>query len=906
MIGFAPSAQGAFGIVRFDGETTAGEGGGAYTQAGGHPYAATTEFALTETTDSEGRAIPEEAARNVQVVLPAGFVANPLITPTRCTEAQLTFGTEVTISGKCPAASQVGTIEVNIGGEFFLLPLFNMVPGPNEPAELAARFLTTDFHIHTRVGIVGGEYRVLAELRNSSNSLPVIASEVTLWGTPADATHDGLRGECLQFIGPTGGLCHTDAPPIPFVTMPTACTPPGVGLETALSIESWMGSKASASFMSHLPDEPQAEVGPTGCSNVPFTPTFALQPSTTSADSPSGLHVDLIVPQAGLEVVGGTAASHLKKVVVTLPKGMSVNPSSANGLGACSPAQIGLGSDAEPSCPDSSKIGSLEVDTPLLSEPVGGSVYLAKQKDNPFGGLLAVYIVAKGPGVLVKLSGRVEARPDGQLVATFDDNPQVPFSAMHLDFFGGPRAALRMPPACGTYTTDVELVPWSGKPPVHSSSSFSVASGPNGGRCPDRDFAPELNAGTTNPVAGHYSPFVLQLTRNDGEQELSGLSLSLPRGLVGKLAGVSYCPEGALASIPDIEGTGAAEVAVPACPAASQIGTVVAGAGAGPSPIFVDTGRVFLAGSYKGAPLSAVIVAPAVTGPFDLGNVVVRSALRVDESTAQVTAVSDPIPTILHGIPLDLRDVRVSLSRPRFALNPTSCAQKSFAGTASSAAGLTAPLEERFQVGSCASLGFEPRLRLSLTGATHRGAHPRLKAVLTARKGDANIRRAAVALPRSEFLDQSHIGTVCTRVQFAASQCPVASIYGRAKVTTPLLDRPLKGPVYLRSSSHTLPDLVADLRGQIHIALAGRIDQVRGGIRNTFETVPDAPVTRFVLQMRGGKKGLLQNSRNICKEPGRATVKLDGQNGKFEDLRLALKNSCQKGAEKSPRGVDRR
>jgi hypothetical protein len=892
------SAGAAFGISAFDGQNTAAAGGGAFTQAGGHPYSAETTIAFNQTTDAKGNPLPDEAVRNLRLTLPLGFVANPLATPTRCTEAQLMAGLQaISVTGFCPDSSQVGTVNLVMPPGFgtFTVPLYNMIPSADEPAQLGFRFLVTDAHVDTRVAFLAGAYRVIAELHDVSNAVPLLGATLTLWGVPADSGHDALRGNCTETTA--ADLCPVDAPPVPFVRMPTACAASGAGLETSVHSESWPGSSADAAFFSHLPPglpSPGPQQGPTGCANVPFDPSMSLQPTSHAADSPTGLHVNLSVPQAGLESPGGIAASDLKGAVIELPPGMSVNPAAADGLGACTPAQIGLGNDGEGGCPDSAKIGSLEIQTPLLADPVDGSVYLAAPKDNLFGSLLAIYLVAKGPGFVIKLPGHVEARPDGQLLVSFDDDPQLPFSMLSLDLFGGPRAPLRTPSACGSYTTNATLTPWSGTPPVRSASSFAVSTGPAGGPCPPGAFAPRLSAGTADPLAGRYSPFALRLTREDGEQELRGLGLTLPKGLLAKLAGVPYCPDSVLATIPSAEGTGAAQRASPSCPAASQIGTVTAGAGAGPNPFYVDSGRLYLAGPYKGAPLSVAAVVPALAGPFDLGNVVVRAALEVDPSTAQVTVLSDPIPTLLDGIPLDLRDLRVALSRPEFTLNPTSCAPMAFAGSATSAQGTTAPLSERFQVGSCADLPFKPRLSMRLLGATHRGAHPRLRAVLVGRGGDANIARASVALPHSEFLDQAHIGTVCTRVQFAAEKCPVRSIYGFARAFSPLLDQPLAGPVYLRSSNHTLPDLVAHLQGQVTIDLAGRIDSFHGGVRTTFEALPDAPVHRFVLEMNGGRRGLLVNSTDLCHRSHRATVDLDGQNGKASDSSPALRIGCGK------------
>jgi hypothetical protein len=321
------------------------------------------------------------------------------------------------------------------------------------------------------------------------------------------------------------------------------------------------------------------------------------------------------------------------------------------------------------------------------------------------------------------------------------------------------------------------------------------------------------------------------------------------------------------------------------------------GAGAGPTPYYTQ-GRAYLAGPYKGAPLSLAIVTPATAGPYDLGTVMVRTALYVDPETTRIHAVSDPIPQILQGIPLDVRSIALKMSRPSFTLNPTSCDPMAVTGSATSPFGSSASLSNPFQVGGCSSLAFKPKLSLKLSGGTKRSQNPALKAVLRMPAGGANIAKASVALPHSEFLDQAHIKTICTRVQFAAAQCPPGSVYGKATAISPLLGQPLSGPVYLRSSSNPLPDLVADLNGQIHVVLVGRIDSIKGGIRNSFEAVPDAPVSKFVLEMQGGKKGLLENSTNLCKSVNKATVLFVGLNGKTAVSKPALQVKCPKGKKK--------
>jgi hypothetical protein len=489
----------------------------------------------------------------------------------------------------------------------------------------------------------------------------------------------------------------------------------------------------------------------------------------------------------------------------------------------------------------------------------------------------------------------------GQLTATFDENPELPFEDFKLKFFGGSGGSLRTPAACGTYATTSSLEPWSAPqsgPPAAPADEWAIERGP-GGACAASEAAqpsaPSFDAGTESPIAGAESPVVMNLKREDGTQQFSSLTLTPPEGLVAKLAGIPYCPEAALREAE--AKSGREEEAHPSCPAASAVGTVTAAAGAGPAPYYAP-GKAYLTGPYKGAPLSLAIVTPATAGPFDLGTIVVRTALYVNKTTAQITAVSDPIPTILKGIPLDVRSVQVRLDHSGWGLNPTSCDPSAFGGTLMTAFGQNTPLQSRFQVGECGRLGFKPQLSLNLKGGVKRGKYPQLTATLAMPEGSANLASVSVALPHSEFLAQEHIGTVCTRVQFAASECPAESVYGTATVQTPLLGYPLTGNVYLRSSSNPLPDLVPDLRGPaeqpIELEADGRTDSIHGGIRNTFEYVPDAPFTKFTLQLSAGRKSLLVNSTNICTNPQKATVIYTAHNGAVVEAHPPLKIKCPK------------
>jgi hypothetical protein len=492
---------------------------------------------------------------------------------------------------------------------------------------------------------------------------------------------------------------------------------------------------------------------------------------------------------------------------------------------------------------------------------------------------------------------------DGQLTAIFQENPDLPLEDVALHLFGGDRAPLTTPIACGPHDTDALFTPWSAPeaPSVSGQDTFFTSRSPAGGCVTTEQQAPAtfgFLAGTSDPMAGAYSSFTLHIARSDGTQRLAALETRLPEGLLGRLAGVPYCSDAAIAYASSLNQPlqGALEQASPSCGAASEIGRVAVGAGSGPAPVYAN-GVAYLAGPYKGAPLSLAIMTPAIAGPFDLGNVVTRVALYVEPYSAQIRAVSDPLPTILQGIPLDVRSVSLTLSRPDFVVNPTSCDPKSVDGSASTLNGTTVPLSQYFQVGRCESLRFKPHLNLTLTGQTKRAGHPALKAVVTyPRQGAyANIARAQVGLPPSEFLDQGNLDNVCRQADLMAGTCPRTSVYGHAKAWSPLLEHRLEGPVYLGVGfGYKLPALVADLNGQVRILLKGRVDSTpQNGIRNTFETVPDAPVSRFVLELKGGRRyGLFQNSEDICRTEQRANAVFRAQNGLLLQSHPLIRNRC--------------
>jgi hypothetical protein len=859
-----------------------------------------------------------DSIRNIHVDTPPGFVGNPSAVG-ECPQADLTLGT-------CPASSQVGRIEVQTdppvasSGDYqtFNRPVYNMTHPRGSVSDLAIVLGGNPVHIRASLD-PANRYAITTHVPDINETLPPLDQKLTIWGVPADHSHDPERcrpeGGSLQNID-ASEECSTDLEPRPFLSLPSQCEEDNV--MRLHHYDSWQDPGV------YGPDLTYAMPGKMeDCDKPRFEPSVEVEPTGKQANTPTGLDVHIKVAQN--ENPNALATPPVKRISVTLPEGMSFSPSFADGLQSCTEAQFGISHagvpDGDPvACPDASRIGEVEVQTPLLPERLEGSMYLAAQGANPFDSLFALYLAlhdTEERGVLLKIPGRIDVDEAGNITTSFDDNPQFPFDDFVLKFRSGPRAPLVSPPTCGTHEIGVEVTSYA-QPDValNRSNTYQINEGPNGTPCPgaaaSRPFAPKFRGGSLNPVAGSFSTFLFRLSREDQEQELSQVTTVLPPGLVAKIAGIPHCSEQALASISTALGTGALEQASPACPAASAIGTVSAGLGAGPGPNYFG-GTVYLAGPYKGAPLSLVVVTPGLAGPFDLGNVVVRVALRVDPDTTRVTAVSDPFPTILHGVILRIRDVRLRIDRPETTLNPTNCNPTSLDAQITGVGGdLLSTLDDflttasdYFQVGDCGRLPFKPLLFFKLKGGTHRGDHPAFFARLKARPGDANIARAVTALPRSEFLENAHIKTVCTRVQFRADACPAASIYGHAKAITPLLDDPVEGDLILRSSDNPLPDLVARLRGQISANLIGRIDSVNGGIRTTFATVPDVPVTEFTLTMAGGKKGLLVNSTNLCRKAHRADVRFTAQNGKKLRLRPVMQNSCKKKGRKGKRAKRR-
>jgi hypothetical protein len=898
---FVDSNVGAYGLAL-------NRDGTASDQAGAHPYQVSTGMNFNDfQPDEPGEPlrIPSGALKTISGELPQGMVLDPAAAP-KCTEEQLE-------GEACPISAQIGTARVvfaianGIPGVNFV-PIFNMVPPPGSPASIAFNVEELAYiHLLGRVRS-DGDYGLSADVSQIPAKVGILGTEITLWGNPSDPSHDASRGECVAQGGmPSGGGVGCAAPALstPLLTQPSSCG--GAPIVTLLRATSWDGLAAVRSYPStDLAGKP---IVIEGCDRLQFEPTITANPTSDGGESPSGLDFDLHQPQN--QQLEGLATANLRDALVALPEGVALNPSAAGGLATCSEEQIGYQpadgkirfSLVPQSCPEAAKVGTLEVSTPLLDHKLPGSIYVAKPFGNPFNSLLSIYLAVEDEetGIVAKLAGKVTADPTtGRLTASFEENPELPLEDIELHFFEGGRAVLTTPLTCGQHITESDLIPWSSPEgaDAHPTASFQT----NGSCSPSEGAAPKttsFSAGTVSPLSGAYSPFVLRITRPDGSQHITGIETTLPEGLLGKLAGVAYCPETGIAQAISREKPeqGKLEQQSPSCPSSSEVGTVNVTAGSGPNPIPVS-GHAYLAGTYKGAPLSLVVIVPAVAGPFDLGTVVDRVALNVGEYDARIHAVADPLPTIREGIPLDVRSIELKLDRPSFTVNPTSCEAMAVEGSVSTQAGQTQTLSNRFQVGECGRLGFKPQLQISLNGPTKRTGHPAVKAIVTYPKQGAyaNISRAQVNLPHSEFLDQGNIGKACTKVILAQRACPAKSIYGKAKAWSPLLEKPLEGPVYLVGGyGYKLPALVAELDGQIRVLLVGKVDTGKNhGIRNTFEAVPDAPVSRFVLELKGGKKyGLLENSEDVCRKTQKAGVSFRAQNGRVRTFSVKIVNSCK-------------
>ncbi len=887
-LGGATSASAEFGIQSMDTDTHTPATAplipgdppvpGRHTSQAGAHADSTLIFRMRQKIDDFGYPIPDGSLRDVVVDLPAGFAGNPQAMPL-CRPAQFND----LAGGSCPPSTQVGIARTEIpiaslpSGPPTLRPspIYNLVPAEGETAAFGFYVATVPVKIVAGVR-TDGDFGLRTTVSNISQASTVFGQVLTLWGVPADPIHDHER-----FIDGITMGATTNVPPKPFLTLPPACRGEQV---TTLRVRAW-GSDEWVTEQDVADDPDTGDTsGPKGCDKLAFDASLDMQPSDTRAGQPAPYTANLSAEFD--DTPRGLGSAHVKDVSVTLPQGTSISPPNADGLQGCTPEQLKLGSTEDAACPEASKIGEVQVDTPLLARPLTGDVFLRQPTRDQ---LFAIAIVARGSGLVIKLPG--EIYPDkqtGQIVTQFRNNPQLPFTNMSLRFKGGPRAPLANPQTCGVHTTSTTITSWAGHSQT-STDSFTIDKGPDGGPCRPLGFAPSFSAGSADPGAGASSTFSLTFGRSDADQDLSNITVQLPEGVTGKLAVAEQCPE-ALAN-------------AGACDESSRVGSVTVGSGGGSNPLYLNGRGVYLTGPYKGAPLGLVIVVPAIAGPFDLGTVVVRAAIHVDRKNASLRVAADPMPWILEGVPLRVRTVNVRMDRAGFMVNPTNCRAKTISGTIASTAGATAAVNSRFAAANCRSLPLKPRMVISIgeRGRTRANSTVPFTAKLTQTPGQSNLKQVAVRLPyslasRLEVINRS-IG--CTPEVFDAERCTVA--VGSATALSPLLRDPLRGNVYLvRNPARRLPDLMVRLRAQgwasgIVIDLTGHVKIERDlTIRTTFEDIPDVPVTSFTLNLIPGRNGVIRTVPSLCSaesRSGRATVGFRGHNGKYVSAKQKLRIS---------------
>jgi hypothetical protein len=844
-------------------------------QAGSDPASFTTDLTWKDFGSQAGRGVeqviaPIERFKDVIAHLPPGLLGNPSATSALCTPDELAASQENghgQESGKlisqCPVDSQVGMVRVGLTGASSFTPIYNMVTPYGSAAELGFQFFGTVVLLHGYVRPADHGIDIVS--RDTSTSLPITEADVTVWGDPTDPSHDLYRDLCLEtnssaqyYFGPNGLTCSTNPTHRAFLRLPTSCSASPLAFGAESNSYEHTDVWAKTSF-----DGPTM----TGCDVVPFSPDIKVTPTGTATSSPTGVSVKLSLPQN--QNSAGLATADLKKAVVRLPEGMVINPSSADGLLACDDAQLHLESNTPAECPDGSKIGTVVLHTQLISEPIEGSVFLRPQNSNdPLSGEMFRMVIElrdDARGLDFKIPGQVRADPvTGRLTTTFDNNPQLPFEDISLQFKAGSRAPLVTPSSCVVQTTEADLFPWA-RPDeaVHRSSSFQLTSGPDGARCPGSvlPFSPSFSAGVGNVEAGNFTSFLATFSRNDADQSIQRVSVKMPKGLLGSLVGLPLCPEG--------------QANAGTCSQASEIGSVTAGAGAGPTPFYVTGGKVFMTGPYGGAPFGLSVVVPAKAGPFDLGTVVVRSRVEVDIHTAQLTVTTDPLPQIVGGVPVNLRLVNVTINRPSFTYNPTNCQHSEVTGTMTGGQGTVASVSKPFQVTNCAALDFRPKFSVSTSGRTSRAAGASIDAKLsypkTQRGTEVNIAKVKVSLPKALPSRLTTLQKACTAAMFEANPavCPAPSRIGTATATTPVLPVPLSGPVYFVShGGAAFPDLVIVLQGYgVTVDLVGTtfINGKTDVTSTTFKAVPDVPVGTFELKLPRGPYSALAANGSLCK-----------------------------------------
>ncbi|WCB92458.1 hypothetical protein DSM104299_01154 [Baekduia alba] len=871
----AASADPAFGPASFTVSAST-------SQAGAHPDV-TTGFTMNthdvqipDPADPAGAPltvpVPNAPLKDVRLALPAGLVGDTTHVP-QCPAA--VFGAGLLGGATCPDDSQVGFVDLKInlgyaGGvseQWF--PVYNLEVSDHEPAAFGFSVLAPNVEIGFRVRTEsdGGLTAVISGVNQAAR---IYAQSLTLWGVPADPAHDEQRGACLaanKVDPPPSPLqtCPASSPRVPLLRNPTSCG--SAPLTTTVEMTSWTHPDAPVRTSATTPP-------PTGCDQVPFQASIKLTPDGGSADAPTGLDVALDVAQN--RDPDGLGASDLQRAVVALPEGYAISPAAADGLADCDAAGVGIGDAGPARCPDAARIGSASIVSPILRDTLSGPIYLGP---SPSPGRYDLFMVVEGDGVRLKLPGVIDADPaTGRITATFDNTPQQPFEHFTLHFDGGDRAVLASPSTCGTSNATATLTPWTGAAPTVVSAPLTLG----GGSCPSSvPFAPRLTSGLGSSRAGADSPFTLTVARDDRTQAIGAItSVTLPPGLTAHVGAVPRC--------------GDADAAAGTCPAATRVGAVFVTAGAGAHP-FSLRGTAYLTDGYKGAPYGLSLVVPALAGPYNLGTVVIRSAIDVAPDT-RITVRTDPLPQILAGIPLRLRSVGLALDRPGFMASPTSCAPSEVTAQVASASGETTTLSQRFAMSGCSKLPFAPKMSIKAIKSTKK-AGAGLHVTLTQTPGQSNLKSVGVALPKQIVIKLKALGQVCTSAQLAAVKCPAASKVGGASAVTPLLSTPLQGSVYLVQAGSTLPRLVPILQGSgLTVPLVGTTTFSKSRLGTAFASIPDVPITRFDLDLPHNKRQILETPHGLaCRGTG-AIVTFTGHNGAVVKRTVPVTAKCATGA----------
>jgi hypothetical protein len=782
---------------------------------------APTEMGARQLEVSNARAFCAEEGSN-RITIGTGSAAETV------TIASIVNETTLELAAPMERAHQAGEDVTHVADDDSeTFPLYNVQPSAGHLATFAGVLAAPFAEVFIEVS-AGADGRLTASIAEASTLLEIVSSTVTLWGIPAAVSHDAQRCNELSECG------ASDAEPAAFMTNPTSCSE---SPEEEVIATSWQGQ--SAASIARLPS-------PTGCEQLNMSPSLAVAPSTTRQDSPAGYEVVLHVPQNENPYELATPA--LERVSVTLPQGTALSPGLANGLQACEPAEL-----SENRCPQASQIGTAEVVTPLLPEPLKGALYIGTPTLTE---RYRVFLRVNAGNTVITLQGDVEANEEtGQVSTAFQDLPELPFAILRLNFFGGATAALANPDACGPATSSGSTVSYAGQS-ASLSSTFEIDEAAEGGTCQSPlPFTPSFMAGTTDPLAGHTSSFTLAVSRADGQQNLSSFSAHLPPGLIGLVGSVPLCREPAA-------GEGG-------CPQASEVGTATVTAGAGPLPLVVS-GPVYLTGPYAGAPLGLDIAIKASAGPLELGTALVRSRILLNPSSMALTIASDTLPQTLGGIPLRVRAVDLNLDRSGFIVNPTSCSHQMLSATISSSQGDAVALSTPFDVVGCAGLVFKPRLVASTHAMASQqgdGASLDIEVSSPAREG-ASIRSVMTQMPAQLRPRLTTIQHACVAARLSSlTSCPAESQVGYATVTSPATHSPLAGPIYLVSHGGTaLPSLVMPLQSEgIDVNLEGTLNvSPKDVISATFNDLPDVPVSSFDLQLPRGPYSLLGAIANLC------------------------------------------